>query len=338
MKASGSTYISGDSGRVVLVSIEEGKVNVGPLKAAGTYEGKTKLREADTAIVMKVRDFWLWPLLPLVVGVWAAVRMENYFTRSRPSRHLAYVLGTLQTRTLDAQVGAKERLDRFASPGTFAADVLFVPGAQETTGASARGYLPTRARQLLEGFNGSLADFERERFGPASDAVKDLDMKVSEFTEHLATTVELARVATDLGQDPDGDIRKAFLTRVSAVLSKNEIQDRTTLDRRVAEMKALLTRLTDVRDLARQIRNLRDLAEGHGLEEQVEQAEALYDDVFAGVDLSPGGELKVFRDGVEKLHKDIEEPPSETEERHELRRACGDVPSTSPYRPACQPR
>jgi hypothetical protein len=290
----GPTYLSGDSGRVVVASMTGGKVTLDRLKAAGTYEGQLKSGDITTAVTLKVRDLWVWPLLLLVAGVLAAGWMERRLTRERPAQHLEYILETLKARALDAQEKAGAGLRDLAS-GRFGHDVLFLASGGDGT---EDGYLAKRSKALLDAFVDAKADFERERFGPASDAVKDLDVKVGHFAAHLDNTVTAARIALHLTEDKDEDVREAFLTRLDPVLVQTLIQETEVLDARKAEVADVLKKVREVKSLDDYIASLVALADDG---EQRKWVSDLRNVVIGGADVAPNADLKTWRTEAEKL-------------------------------------
>lgn len=97
-----------DRGRLAIGSIgEDGTMSIISTPAAGTYKGTLSKADADgkplklTSVSLTARDFFLWPLAVLILGLALAFGIENWFTKGAPRRALKARLTELQEQSTE---------------------------------------------------------------------------------------------------------------------------------------------------------------------------------------------------------------------------------------------
>ena len=106
-----------DHGRLALASInKDGVLSITSAPAAGTFKGTLSKPGTDgkpvklTTVSLTARDFLLWPLAVLVIGLALALGVDNWFTKAAPRRAVEARLIELEEQSAQRAIDSAREL------------------------------------------------------------------------------------------------------------------------------------------------------------------------------------------------------------------------------------
>jgi hypothetical protein len=237
-KASVVGSISNGNGDIADVTLDEGKVSVGPVEAPGKYSGSVDLNSENTEnpltkISFSVRDNWGWAAITLIVGLLIALLGELWLTRWRPRGQLRKAFVRLGERLAAT---AEQQTVKLGEVGTgWIAPRIHGPGSM----------LAQFKERIETGLANATSDAERERFGPGGEEMKKVDIALERYEELLGYSRQIAQRYRLLAKrlEPES-LQSEFVTgalaqRIGALLAARTIAG-------AAELTEMLTEAKDV--------------------------------------------------------------------------------------------
>jgi hypothetical protein len=227
--------VSGNGG-IGLVEKAKAGIAVDGLKKAGEYAGKIVLRPGGAGgqanLTVRIRDMILWALILLGLGLLASIRVDRWFTKTRPKLRLKMGIRELEEVALQKQdEEVKVRTGKYS--GEPLGNDVYRIYKENPEG----GLLAAAAVDLLRKFDESESDEERKKWGPGGDELQRLSEYPAKLEKMYVTSRSIAddylallAVVTDFDRLPvSTTTKKALSPRLIADEAKfAELQDELT--------------------------------------------------------------------------------------------------------------
>jgi hypothetical protein len=191
------TVASGNSETGTVKVEEDGALSVSGITQAGEYTGTLKTGSGDdisaTTLTVRVRDFLLWPLLTLVLGLGLVYWLWTWQNVGAPGWALLLRLRTLQKRARDFRAVFLQEIKKFPV-------VVNIPSAPRITepGKEAKSVLllDVLARRGYAEWLSALDQEERNAWKLGGDRYKALVQNVETYKDSLASLIRAAENLT----------------------------------------------------------------------------------------------------------------------------------------------
>jgi hypothetical protein len=228
--------LSNGDGSIADVTLNDGKVSIGPVEAIGKYSGSVNLTPSDqkgalTKITFSVRDNWGWAAIVLGLGLAIALLGELWLTRWRPRGQLRKAFVRIGERL--AATAAQQTAKLAEAGQSWTAPRIQGPGS-----------MLAQARERIEsGLANATSDAERERFGPGGDEMKKVNTTLETYEELLGYGGQIAQAYRLLSRrlEPES-IRTEFVggalvERIGELLNGRVIEGAAELTETLTEAK-----------------------------------------------------------------------------------------------------
>jgi cytochrome c-type biogenesis protein CcmH/NrfF len=255
--------IGGPDGLAADVCIDGPLLSIGGADRAGTWSGTVDVVPSDPDVgsidlTVTVRDFWILPLLVLLVGLVVALRVP--MREGRRSRLLLrFHIATELERVSTAHDSAREAIGRLAGGATIEIDRVHDPNAPL--------YLDREAAGLVAGLDRSADGKSRAQYAPP-DGVRYTSFQglVERVQSHYGRLVNIAARAARLRRDILGrfaslPVDRSFIVTTALRPAGLRLVDAHEFDAAARRLDAVRSLLERFEALWARIRRLREGAE-----------------------------------------------------------------------------
>ena len=254
-----------DHGRLALASInKDGVLSITSAPAAGTFKGTLSKPGTDgkpvklTTVSLTARDFLLWPLAVLVIGLALALGIDNWFTKAAPRRAVEARLIELEEQSAQRAIDSARELKEV--PEWVGADRnpirLFEPDPP-------RGVLAQAKVDALKDYDETPTPTKRdERWGAQGTEFSKIQGYLDSQDElgylSVATNQSYIDARTAIGKHARAFGNSPIANEARESLSGGRIDDVTALQKKIDSRRDISARVAKASELAKILVRLED--------------------------------------------------------------------------------